>query len=122
MLSSPQCQTSASSSLGPLARARQVYELEWCRNSFEEDLCWHLEQGYVFSTPTVFLMGYRDNLCWVVSLCSGDLLEALELMPYPLPWVAFERRNLLKVIDREKLYAKIAVLHRQRNPLLQGGS
>ncbi len=105
--------------LRPLAKAAAVYRQEWCANTFEEDLCWHLEHGYVFSTPTCFLMGYQSNDTWHVSLCAGDLLEALSLMPYRLPWVRFERNNKLRYYKTERLYEQIARLYPRDNPLLQ---
>lgn len=104
----------------PLADAARVYRDEWCRNTFEEDVAWHLEHGYVFSTPSVFLMGYQENDRWHVSLCAGDVSSALSLMPFYLPYVSFERRNVLKVYKTDRIYEKFAVVYRQRYPLLQG--
>src|SRR5215212_4565714 len=103
-------------SLSPLARAARVYRSEWCRNTFEEDLAWHLENGYVLSTPEAFLMGYPESdeehgRYWHVSLMAGHIMAAITLTPYYLPWLAFERRNVLKFYRTDRLYAKLTGSH-----------
>jgi hypothetical protein len=41
----------------PIEQAAAVYEREHCPRTLREDLELHLLNGYVFSTPTCFLMG-----------------------------------------------------------------
>ena len=95
----------------------------------------------MFSTPELFMMGRPivksdDGLmvelaldpshefigfdCWLVWLCAGNLLEALRLTPFRLPWIAFQRNNKLRFLRADKLYAKIASMAARRNSLLQG--
>lgn len=73
----------------------------------------HLLHGYVFSTPSAFLMGrpiakdaphalqadpwyvfpFDECDCWMVWLAAGDVAEMIRLIPYPLPWLAWARRD-----------------------------
>jgi hypothetical protein len=98
----------------PIDQARAVYSQEWCARTFDEDLALHLSGGYVFSTPTMFLMGrpvrsdappdeivnpavsFSGPDAWLVYLLAGSLREALEFIPYPLPFVGWERANILR--------------------------
>lgn len=118
--------------------ALEVYENEPCQRSFYEDLALHLENGYVLSTPKAFVMGRRvdrqapaEHLldparvwesgdCWWVWLASGDLRDVLGLMPFPLPWIGFERNNRPRFYRLDRFYEHFALVHRQRYPLLQG--
>lgn len=74
-------------------------------------VAWHLEHGFVFSTPEYFVMGRPVNReaeaaeiceptwqfareecnCWYVHAMAGDLRRVWEILPWPLGWVAFER-------------------------------
>lgn len=101
--------------------AAEVYRREPCARTLREDLEAHLVHGWVFSTPELFLMGRvvrhdwpEDRIldpwdtdeagdCWHVWLCSGDILEALAMMPFPLPWVSYQRRNVLRVVEAGRL-------------------
>lgn len=100
--------------VGPKARASRVYDLEPCDRTFFEDLAIHRRYGVVIDTPKVFVMGrpvrkdapislvldptyrFSDPDAWLVWLLAGDLQEALRLMPYPLPWLGWQRRNRLR--------------------------
>lgn len=110
----------------PVEQAAKVYETEDCPRTFGEDVEAHLLCGYVFSTPTVFAMGRpvrRDVLAstivnpyvmfpkddcdaWLVYLVAGDLREALGYLPYPLPWIGWERGNVLRWYRTERLLAR----------------
>jgi hypothetical protein len=81
---------------------------------FEEALSAHLLFGVVISTPNVFFMarpvdstadslGYDDPWLtydvpdtWHIYLAAGDLTLIGGLVPYPLPWVSFVRKNSLR--------------------------
>lgn len=107
----------------PFDQARQVYEREACARSFEQDQLLHYLHGFVFSTPTYFIMGRpvdkdappalivnpahsfdrRVVSCWHVYLASGDLAAAWPVLPWPMPWVSFERRNELRFYPMERI-------------------
>lgn len=100
----------------PIEEAIVVYEKEYCARTFEHDLWLHLENGYVFSGPEFFIMGrpiqrwasyelisnpaikFPNADCWLVWLAAGQgcLEKFFTLMPYPLPWIAWERKNHLR--------------------------
>jgi hypothetical protein len=81
---------------------------------FEEALSAHLLFGVVVSTPNVFFMArpvdsgadtlgyddpwltYDDPDTWHIYLAAGDLSTISDLLPYPLPWVSFVRKNSLR--------------------------
>ena len=101
----------------PVIEARRVYDREECARSFEADLEAHLMVGFVFSTPSVFVMGRpvlstappaeildpwqtwpREKAdCWHVWLAAGKLAEMWRHLPYILPWISFERDNRLRL-------------------------
>jgi hypothetical protein len=100
----------------PYEQAKAVYAKEHNARSFEEDLHWHLLNGYVISRPDFFVMGrhvdskappglivnpswlfHPDTCdCWHVYLFAGDIARAFGIMPWELPLVSFERRNDLR--------------------------
>lgn len=78
--------------------------------------------GYVFCTPETFVMGrvvqhdapaelivdpwhrFESGDCWMVYLAAGCILrDAVGMMPFPLPWLAWERENRLRVWRIEKV-------------------
>jgi hypothetical protein len=81
--------------------------------TFRDELEAHLLGGFVLSTPTAFVMGRpiarvaphalqadpwfqfpsESCDCWLVWLASGDLASIWRLVPYPLPWLAWARRD-----------------------------
>lgn len=83
---------------------------------FEDTLSAHLKQGFVISRPDVFAM-FRPVIhnadvkliinprhtfvgncdCWHVYVCAGNMSKLWELAPCELPWVSYERRNILHV-------------------------
>ena len=108
----------------PYEQAQAIYAREPCYRTFAEDLELHLRHGWVFSTPQVFAMGrpvttygterqiidpahsYEDlsmaNMgdlidCWHIHVLAGSLARALPLLPYELPFMSFQRRNVLKI-------------------------
>lgn len=115
----------------PFALARSVYESEPCARTFEEDFAAHLENGYVYNSPALFAMfrpvcthwpdkwiidpweelhpaeyGIAD--CWHVYLAAGAIAELANLIPYPLPWVSFERKNRLRLHSYHEMRVKVS--------------
>lgn len=108
---------------------------------FERAAHWHLEHGgdeplrnvveahflggYVFNTPTAFLMGRAIRAewvdedmedawltdskpdCWHVWLFAGDLAEALRMIPYPLPYISMHRRGKRRIYLANELISRV---------------
>ena len=86
---------------------------ELCRargGDFREEMEAHLLHGYVFATPTAFLMGrpmprsgnagdlwrtWPRGECdaWFVWIGVGDAAELLAMTPFPLPWIGWYRQG-----------------------------
>ncbi len=104
----------ASSLMTPVELAAAVYQLEECARSFQEDLEAHLLNGYVFATPDFFVMGrvvrssaspreivnpwvkFEQADAWLIYLMAGDVEKALQMLPYDLPRIGWERSNALR--------------------------
>ena len=102
--------------MSPFERAAEVYRTEWCRRTLREDLEAHLVGGFVFARPDFFIMGRpvvrtadpalvvdpwhhfptADCDCWHVYLFAGNMARAWSVMPWPLPWFSWERKNELR--------------------------
>lgn len=100
----------------PVEQAAHVYETEPCARTFREDLEAHLLNGYVFSTPELFVMGrpvdssasyklvtdpwhiFPAETCdaWLCYLAAGDLHKMPAVIPYQLSKIGFERKNVLR--------------------------
>lgn len=100
----------------PVWMAAAVYESEPCARSFREDLEAHLQNGYVFSTPTAFVMGrpvdsgadpaqivdpwhgFDPAQCdaWLVYLAAGNIADVLRQEPFALTFYLWERKNVLR--------------------------
>lgn len=109
----------------PYLVAASVYQNEPCQRTFEEDLELHLMFGYVFSSPTMFMMGravekdaprekivdpafkFTNPDTWLIYLAAGDLMEFFSREPYPLPWVGWERDNKLRFYRMEAVKQRI---------------
>ena len=70
---------------------------------------WHLNHGFIFSTPHFFIQGFvvnKDKLgsgaypvdcydpkgdCWYVSDMAGDIGKAWSILPWELPFIAWHR-------------------------------
>lgn len=115
----------------PLEQAVAVYSREPCARTFDEDLRLHLENGYVVSTPDFFVMArpvwrgmneflivnpaegchpaFRD--CWHVYLLAGSIQKALTALPYDLPWMSWERGNVLRFFRLDSIRRRISHAH-----------
>jgi hypothetical protein len=107
----------------PFEEAQAVYDSEPCRRGFFEDLLSHLAYGFVFSSPKAFLMGrpvrhdaspeeilnpdvgFSNPTAWLVYCAAGkSALDVLvEFEPYPLPFIGWERNNVLRFHRSERL-------------------
>ena len=107
----------------PYEQARAVYLKEPCTRTFDEDLSLHLEFGFVFNTPEFFIMGRpicRSAMCglildpsyqfkreecdaWHIYLAAGNLSKAWDILPWPLGWLSFERKNVLRFHPTERI-------------------
>lgn len=109
--------------MSPFEQAAAVYEHEPCARSFADDLKLHLLHGFVFSTPHYFIMGkpvvrgaqtalivnpgcifaWPECDCWHIYLMAGDPSPAWQIMPWPLPWFSWERKNELRYYSAERI-------------------
>ena len=114
----------------PIEWAASVYDREPCARTFTEDLEAHLLHGYVFSSPKYFWMGRpvyvaaleseivnpwhntwdKEPDCWHYYLYSGSIAHAVQLTPYKLPWLSFERNNILRLYRSDVIWEKCLTL------------
>ena len=113
-----------------IERAAAVYEREPCARSFREDLEAHLLNGYVHSTPRFFVMArpvdmladeslildpwhtFEHPNAWLIWLAAGDLRPALELFPFELPFLGWQKRNILRFWERKTALARLAQMRK----------
>jgi hypothetical protein len=109
-------------------KAARIYQLEPCGGTFLSDLEAHLLHGFVFSRPDLFVMlrpvrlmfdadgrvcnkadiidpwiCHHDPDCWHVALFAGNAARAWEFLPWDMPWMSFERKNVLRFYRTESL-------------------
>ncbi len=100
--------------------ARTPYEevvADWLARPRERPLAWYEEQhkrrGFVFATPAFYVLcrpvrkyapieqildvehvfDFEQCDTWYVFLMAGDIKQALRMMPWELPWMAWSRDN-----------------------------
>lgn len=100
----------------PVERAAKVYKTEPCARTFRQDLEFYLINGWVVSTPSVFVMArpvqsgatqleitgqriFTETDAWLIYLLAGDMAEAWRYLPYDLPKIILERKNVLRCWD-----------------------
>lgn len=123
-----------------LDRAAAVYDKERCARSFEEDLILHMRSGYVISSPTVFLVGravvkdadpdlildparqFDAPDCWLIWLAAGDIKEFFRYMPYYLPFMAWQKRNILRFYKTEEVRKRICGTYTLATGYTSGGT
>lgn len=91
------------------------------------DMTWHAMRGYVLSTPCEFALArpvalrwgedkicdLSDNRltdfeltlpldCWHITVAVGDMRELMTYIPFPLPFISFERRECFRVYQMSK--------------------
>lgn len=98
----------------PVEQVRELYDKYPQSCTFEEDLGYYLDCGYVCNTPQAFAMGEptfsttENNIdydAWFIHTAAGDLKTILTFLPYKLPYVIFARRG-----KKPKLYELDKVL------------
>ena len=98
--------------MSPFETAADLYRRHPQALPLEGYLMWHLRHGFVYSTPDYFIMGRPVHLCayprslitehlhifdqdicdaWYIHLMAGDMSKAWGILPYPLPWLCWER-------------------------------
>jgi len=111
--------------MSPYDKARAVYAGEENGRSFSEDLTLHLRYGFVYSTPSLFIFGrpvrkdapgllifdprvrFQVVDCWWVWLACGSLESLVEIIPFYLPWIGYQRKNMCRYWKTENLIRKI---------------
>ena len=111
--------------------AQRVYETEPCARSFHEDHWHHLQHGFVYSSPTSFAMcreiesSWSADLmlqpwvtspggdCWFVWMLAGDASEAIGVLPHRKPFIAFEKRGVVKVRTHDEVM-RLATMAKKR--------
>jgi hypothetical protein len=110
--------------LSPYARMAGKYRESPQELPFGYYVSWHMVHGFVFSTPDYFIMGrpvrrgtdFTDRLfiepresadAWYVHAMSGDVSAVWGILPYPLPFIAFERvrvgKRELTIVPLERI-------------------
>ncbi len=104
----------------------RFYEANPQAKPFNEYVAWHLENGFVFSTPEFFAMGRcvdskrfdpeeleifprERSDAWYVFAMAGKMPRLWSIMPWPLPLIGWERMRGGK---RELSFFRSEVLHR----------
>lgn len=83
--------------LKPIEIAQLVYAYNGHEeHDFARDLWAHLQDGFVYSLPHVFLMARAVVLddgrtAWLMNSGAGRLSDIVKLFPFPLPFIAFNR-------------------------------
>lgn len=107
--------TPSSTDLTPIERVEAIYRNEECGSTFLEDKAVLEKIGVVVSDDRIFVMGravrhdatreqiYDSNYvhvapdAWLCHVAAGvRMRDYLNAIPYPLPYLLFERRNRLK--------------------------
>lgn len=97
--------------MSPYERVEQLYSASPEAQSFAWYVDYHHRRGFVFSGPEFFIMGRpvvrtadpalicepthafapAECDCWFIFAMAGDMAKAWGIMPWPLPWFAWER-------------------------------
>jgi hypothetical protein len=97
--------------MSPFETAGDMYRRHPQDCPFERYLHWYLQHGFVYSTPDFFIMGRPVHLCadrklitedfhifdpddcdaWYIFAMAGSIHRAWSILPWPLPWLCWER-------------------------------
>ena len=98
----------------PYEQIKLKYRVDPQERTFEHYLDWHFHFGFVFSRPDFFAMGRAikrydleettqlgidrfaqwersEQDAWYIHAMAGSMPEVWQIMPYELPWIAWER-------------------------------
>ena len=114
----------------PITIAAKTYDDD-CDRSFDDDLCYYLMNGWVYSGDDAFIMGkpitkryssfvldegfnYNENELdtWFVYLAAGTGVRRFqELAPFRTEWVCWHRRadRRLRFFNWDKFYKKAKI-------------
>lgn len=88
--------------------------------TFEDDLLWYFKCGWVYSSPTCFVMGCLINIApedtnlvqpaWFIRYATGNLIEIMMRLPFELEYIVWCRDNqdggsTLRRYKTKRLYA-----------------
>ncbi len=90
------------------SRAIQLYAEKHL--DFEKELAQYSSFGYVYASPQCIIIAVQQEDCWFIQFAIGEgyMRRFLELMPFELPYVAWERG--LK--SGKKVRVKLSTLRR----------
>ena len=110
----------------PFETIEKLYQEYPLPRSFDEDIAAHFRTGHVFTGRDFFIMGrpiergaapalienpwhrFENPDCWLVYAAAGLVKTMLDFIPYPLHWVAFQRRgNPLRYYDFNTLARRL---------------
>lgn len=92
---------------------------------FEEILAWYMLNGYVYSSPEVFIMACEHNKdaliadieikkldkldTWYIQYVAGDIKRIFDVCPFEKEFVVFERwgRSRRKVVEFNRIKQRI---------------
>jgi hypothetical protein len=99
--------------MSPFEQIAEAYRLHPQEHPFEFYDDWHSMHGFRFATPDFFIMGRSTSRfflsrhegtgipldimprefadTWYIHAMAGDMSKAWSILPFPLPWIAFER-------------------------------
>jgi len=108
----------------PIVKEAYDFYHDWPENPFFRYVGIHrFNNGYIFCDPEYFIMGRPvdshapkhqivdpeftfercESDCWFIWLYAGDLTKAFTIVPYWLPYVAYERRDRLQIRETSKI-------------------
>lgn len=99
--------------MSPLYHASEFYRAHPNQGNLNDLLNFHLKEGCVVSTPKVFMMARPvcisglDPDAWFIEYGSGDMGAMFDLMPFWLPFIAFQRKGRMKVYATATLANRI---------------
>lgn len=96
----------------PFETASELYRKNPQHGEFDHLLTFHLKEGVVVSTPTVFMMArqvssYAIDDAWFIEVGVGDMGAMIAAMPFWLPYIQFARKGRLKVYATATLVNRI---------------
>jgi len=112
--------------MNPYDTIKAKYEASEHVETWQWWMDWHYRHGFVFSTPDFFAMGHcciktsngglvglgfeeRHSDTWYIFAMAGDMAKCWSILPYELPWIAFER---IRGGKRELAFHRTADLRR----------
>ena len=81
--------------MSPYETIKAKYEASEHVESWVWWMTYYAHFGYWFNEPDFFICGeYKEidgKRCWYIFAMAGDMAKAWSVLPYHLPWMAFER-------------------------------